>query len=73
MRCAAAPRGTGDAPDGQRTALVEIDKNDCPPCFAGGVLVAADALFKVEPIKQVSFPPKASRAFETALCAEFGA
>ena len=37
--------GVAHAPDGQLTALVEIDKNHCSTCFADGVQVATGCTF----------------------------
>jgi formylmethanofuran dehydrogenase subunit E len=37
--------GVQHAPDGQLTALVEIDKNHCSTCFADGVQVATGCTF----------------------------
>jgi formylmethanofuran dehydrogenase subunit E len=141
--------GVQHAPDGQLTALVEIDRNHCSTCFADGVQVATgctfgkgnirslgygkfaltlidnktsrsvrvaatpktirrnqeseflrqrrqgvpasqinvalaeplidmvladpvEALFKIEPIKQMTLPPMVPHAFDTIVCAECG-
>jgi formylmethanofuran dehydrogenase subunit E len=37
--------GVSHAPDGQLTALVEIDRNHCSTCFADGVQVATGCTF----------------------------
>ena len=45
----------GHAPDGQLTALVEIDENHCSTCFADGVQVATGCTFGKGNIKKLGY------------------
>jgi len=47
--------GVGHAPDGQLTALVEIDENHCSTCFADGVQVATGCTFGKGNIKKLGY------------------
>lgn len=47
--------GVAHAPDGQLTALVEIDKNHCSTCFADGVQVATGCTFGKGNIRSLGY------------------
>jgi len=47
--------GVEHAPDGQLTALVEIDENHCSTCFADGVQVATGCTFGKGNIKKLGY------------------
>lgn len=47
--------GVQHAPDGQLTALVEIDQNHCSTCFADGIQVATGCTFGKGNIKSLGY------------------
>ena len=47
--------GVAHAPDGQLTALVEIDRNHCSTCFADGVQVATGCTFGKGNIRSLGY------------------
>jgi formylmethanofuran dehydrogenase subunit E len=47
--------GVGHAPDGQLTALVEIDENHCSTCFADGIQVTTGCTFGKGNIKKLGY------------------
>ena len=47
--------GVQHAPDGQLTALVEIDRNHCSTCFADGVQVATGCTFSKGNIRSLGY------------------
>ena len=47
--------GVGHAPDGQLTAIVEIDENHCSTCFADGVQVATGCTFGKGNIQKLGY------------------
>jgi formylmethanofuran dehydrogenase subunit E len=47
--------GVQHAPDGQLTALVEIDRNHCSTCFADGVQVATGCTFGKGNIRSLGY------------------